>query len=238
MNKIPTELWVGEHEKLVASVYDYLEKELSIKFGSTASRHIRDRQHHSVRWISPEKKQYRRADLESVEHELSFALAEGEQFFFILEQADLLNPSSANSLLKSLEEPPAGYRFILLVERLALVLPTIRSRSLVKDFGFSTGSLKALSFIEIFKNPGGFSHIEFMTEFEKAQITEYQTLVILDQIYNYWSMQYKNALLEDDIVAAQKADRMIKIISYGFDRLPMPGSAKSFWRNLFLLASL
>ncbi len=51
----------------------------------------------------------------------------------ILYQAQRLNPSSANALLKSLEEPPAGVLFILTADSQAGVLPTILSRCGVYD---------------------------------------------------------------------------------------------------------
>lgn len=46
----------------------------------------------------------------------------------LLYTAEALNPSAANALLKTLEEPPEGVYFILLSHHLARVLPTIRSR--------------------------------------------------------------------------------------------------------------
>ena len=52
----------------------------------------------------------------------------------IIEQAHLLNPQSGNSLLKSLEEPPAGTYFILITPLATAVLPTIRSRSQLVRF--------------------------------------------------------------------------------------------------------
>lgn len=47
---------------------------------------------------------------------------------FVIEQVDALSPQAANRMLKTLEEPPAFVHLILLTERLAEVLPTIRSR--------------------------------------------------------------------------------------------------------------
>ena len=49
----------------------------------------------------------------------------------ILDPAETLNISSANALLKSLEEPPARVLFLLLSDRPKAVLPTIASRSQV-----------------------------------------------------------------------------------------------------------
>lgn len=46
----------------------------------------------------------------------------------IIHPAEDMNPSSANSLLKSLEEPPDGAMFLLVSHRPARLLPTIRSR--------------------------------------------------------------------------------------------------------------
>jgi len=46
----------------------------------------------------------------------------------ILEQAEYLNTAAANSLLKSLEEPPEGVRFLITAARAGKLLPTILSR--------------------------------------------------------------------------------------------------------------
>ena len=46
----------------------------------------------------------------------------------IVDTADELNPNSANALLKSLEEPPAGTLFVLLSKAVGALLTTIRSR--------------------------------------------------------------------------------------------------------------
>jgi len=42
--------------------------------------------------------------------------------------AERMNPVTANSLLKTLEEPPEGFRFVLSTSASHLLLPTIRSR--------------------------------------------------------------------------------------------------------------
>jgi DNA polymerase-3 subunit delta' len=47
---------------------------------------------------------------------------------FVLDGADRLTVPAANALLKTLEEPPRTTRFLLLAEKFARVLPTIRSR--------------------------------------------------------------------------------------------------------------
>ena len=47
--------------------------------------------------------------------------------------ADFLTEACSNSLLKSVEEPPTGYHFIFLAERLSQILPTIQSRCMIKS---------------------------------------------------------------------------------------------------------
>lgn len=50
--------------------------------------------------------------------------------FIIIDSTEDLNNSSANSLLKSLEEPKKNTFFILITHQISLLLPTIRSRCL------------------------------------------------------------------------------------------------------------
>lgn len=55
--------------------------------------------------------------------------------FVVLDPVDALNDESANALLKTIEEPPAGTQFVLVTARVASLLPTIRSRSQRVRFG-------------------------------------------------------------------------------------------------------
>jgi len=54
--------------------------------------------------------------------------ARGRGKVAVLHPADVLNAQSANALLKTLEEPPAGTRLVLTSADPALLLPTVRSR--------------------------------------------------------------------------------------------------------------
>jgi DNA polymerase-3 subunit delta' len=62
---------------------------------------------------------------------LNYAPVIGRRRAFIVERAETLTESAANSLLKVLEEPPPYVLFILLASHTARVLPTIVSRSQV-----------------------------------------------------------------------------------------------------------
>ncbi len=59
---------------------------------------------------------------------LDFRPLEGSSKVFIIDPANLLNASSANALLKGLEEPPDNSYFILITNSLHALLPTVRSR--------------------------------------------------------------------------------------------------------------
>lgn len=61
-------------------------------------------------------------------HTLAYGPSVGRRRVYILDNADVLTESAANSLLKSLEEPPPYALFILLATHPARVLPTIVSR--------------------------------------------------------------------------------------------------------------
>jgi DNA polymerase-3 subunit delta' len=63
--------------------------------------------------------------------------------FFLIEEAAELQPAAANTLLKTLEEPPASTRFILGTAAPDKLLPTIRSRCQKVGFAALPESLRA-----------------------------------------------------------------------------------------------
>jgi len=81
-----------------------------------------------VRVISPEKDQTTIIQMREMIHDLNFAPLSGKFRVMIIEQADTLNPSSENCILKILEEPPPYAVLILLSSNPNSLLPTIRSR--------------------------------------------------------------------------------------------------------------
>jgi len=73
---------------------------------------------------------------------LGFQPLEGRNKVFIIDPADLLNASSANAMLKALEEPPENSYLILVTRKLQAILPTVRSRC--QSYAFSPLSLNEL----------------------------------------------------------------------------------------------
>ncbi|RNA64432.1 DNA polymerase III subunit delta' [Prosthecochloris sp. ZM_2] len=72
--------------------------------------------------------------ISELQQKASFMPSGGGKKIFIISQAEKLNPSAANKLLKLLEEPPAHVLFILVSSRPENILPTIRSRCQVLKF--------------------------------------------------------------------------------------------------------
>ena len=75
-----------------------------------------------------EKKNISIEETRSAIESLSIGSHRGGNRVILIYPLEFLRPDAANTLLKSLEEPPANTIFILLADRVDRVLPTIRSR--------------------------------------------------------------------------------------------------------------
>ena len=82
--------------------------------------------------ISPEQETIKKEQIDSLEHE--FALSSDYKRVFIIKDIDKATLSASNSLLKFLESLNEGDYGILLSENINLVLPTIKSRSVLVHF--------------------------------------------------------------------------------------------------------
>ena len=69
-----------------------------------------------------------------LQQKAAFMPSGGGRKVFIISQAEKLNQSAANKLLKLLEEPPKHVLFILVSSRPESILPTIRSRCQILKF--------------------------------------------------------------------------------------------------------
>jgi DNA polymerase III delta' subunit len=77
----------------------------------------------------------------------------GRKRVFIISEADKMNEESSNTVLKTLEEPPFFSHFILVTDKVHLILPTIKSRCQALQFGpvgkdVIAGALREKSFGE------------------------------------------------------------------------------------------
>jgi DNA polymerase III subunit delta' len=86
--------------------------------------------HPDLTWVAPSgaHEMLRRDVDEAVVAAAAHTPFEARWRVFVLERADTMNDETANSLLKTLEEPPAYVVLLLLTDRPTQVLPTIASR--------------------------------------------------------------------------------------------------------------
>ncbi|HUQ32587.1 MAG TPA: DNA polymerase III subunit delta' [Pyrinomonadaceae bacterium] len=90
--------------------------------------------HPDVLLARPFTRVLRIGPMREIEQEANYRPFEGRARVFIIEEANRLNESSSNALLKTLEEPPVSSHLILITSRPAQLLPTIRSRCQVVRF--------------------------------------------------------------------------------------------------------
>src|SRR5437016_10939055 len=117
-NLPPAQLWIGQHQQTIVEIEQLLQKLLCKNNGCNSCitcMQIREKQHHAIMWLHPEKN-YTLDQLEDLFATLTFQQEPGKHFFFIIQKADFLTAACANKLLKPMEEPPAGYHFILMAE--------------------------------------------------------------------------------------------------------------------------
>lgn len=82
-----------------------------------------------VALLLPEGPSIRIAQTRAINDEVFRPPREGRQRFFIIDEAERLRDEAANSLLKTLEEPPATSTIVLITSQPDSLLPTIRSRA-------------------------------------------------------------------------------------------------------------
>lgn len=233
---IASHLWIGQHDAVRTTIINSLQKHFCAHDGCNrcAICHaIATEQHHAVQWIRPTT-QYTRELLDPLFEKITLALPSQEQFFFILEQVDFMPAACANSLLKSLEEPPAGYYFFLCAQREHTILPTIRSRCMLHTVTASQKYMYAHPLFDYFINGVSPNPAAFLTDLESSDINEQESIALLDALLAHFMHTAQQAMQKNNTEAYQKTMHTIAIISAGFAQLPMPGSSKIFWKNMYL----
>lgn len=235
----PAYLWVGSDAELTQRALDFIKEHICKKGGCNVCadcKNISNKQHHLLLWLSPEN-YYTLAQLEVVMQTIVFALDPDQHFFIVFEHAELFNTACANSLLKSLEEPPAGYHFILLARRTEGILPTIRSRCMVEIFPSALEDEKH-PLLAFFTPVHLTKAAEFTRELERNRMPEKEVPAFLDYLVEYWLKRIQSASERNDEKEVIDAQAVLSILE-GARAVPlMPGSSKIFLRNLYLMLSI
>lgn len=84
-----------------------------------------------IKFLEPDTKTFKLSLVDEIKSSFLSTPFEIDRKFYILRNADLMNKEAANACLKMFEDSPPFNHFILLVENIDLILPTIISRSVV-----------------------------------------------------------------------------------------------------------
>lgn len=93
-----------------------------------ACRKVDHNNHPDLHIFEPDGQQIKIEQIRELQRELSFRPLEAKKKVCLIDQADRMNPSAANALLKTLEEPSSNTLIILLSSRPDAMLVTVRSR--------------------------------------------------------------------------------------------------------------
>lgn len=231
----PAYLFIGSRTILEKETLSFLKQNFCRKESCEnciTCTQIESKQHHGAIWIEPEKR-YTLAEIEIISQKAILGLDRNQHCFFVLTKADFLTPACANSLLKLVEEPPPGYHFIFLAERRAQVLPTIRSRCTEKVFRQKGKDHQIPTLVQQFMRLDA-DPLAFSKELTKCTMTEQECMLYLDELLAYWIAAYKRTLQSNNQHHQATAYQMVTLLKRTVKTPPSPGSAKIFWKNLFL----
>lgn len=232
----PAFLWIGAHALLTAKAKKWLQQRWCSHNGCgncLACQQVQQEQHHAIIWINPEKG-YTLEQLEIIHERMAFKLEAGQDFYFVLQKADSLTMQCSNSLLKSIEEPPAGYHFLLLAERADTILPTIRSRCQVEIIAGACTSNQTDIFMQFFTTTKRANPLAFLKELDALKISERESMQLVDQLFEHWLKKARTALIENKTDELKEINAVLAVLKQAYLLPPMPGSSKLFWKNLFV----
>ncbi len=234
---IPTNIIVGPHEQTAAAVLDFFKK-LWCKTSSDSCfcntcKQLSHHQHHFLAWIAPTK-DYTVDDLGPLFSTTALALDDGVGFYFVLEHTEKLTASTANRLLKLLEEPPVGYHFILLTDNLSALLPTIVSRSEVMTL-IPQYTLPPHPLVEFFARGATLEQVsEFESTLSGLKLSDSASLQVLDELFAHLEEQLVIAVKKNAFDVQDNLVIQLTFIKKAMATPPQSGSSDLFWKNLWV----
>ena len=189
---------------------------------------LHNKQHYASLWLTSNKK-YTLENIEPIFAQTKFKLEDTQHFFIIVERADLLSTLCQNKLLKLVEEPPQGYRFIFLAERENNFVLPLKSRCITQ---YITASEIIIHDILIKQLTNLTPDLYTLFEYINIQCpTEPDTLLIIDQLMRYINQLYKKT---NDNEEQEHIKQQLSLITQAIKE-PLPqGSSKIFWRNFVI----
>lgn len=238
-NKIqhPTQLWVGDSLTLNSQIILHLQQKLCHNQACQTCitcKQIAAKEHPWVNWIMPERS-YALEQIDEIITMASFQLDSDEQRFFILPQAERLTDQCSNRLLKTIEEPFPGYNFFFLAARPQALPLTIQSRCVVQKFVNKSNFETYKDFLQPFLSLRFNEPINFIKQLDTLDIKEQETKELIDDLFDHWSTIMKSEI-RSDTIASQTTQNLVAVFQQAINNPPMTGSAKIFWKNLYITA--
>ena len=149
---------------------------------------IDDGNYPELKKIYPDGQVIKKEQLYELQKEFSTKAIESEKKVYIIYDAEKLNASAANSLLKFLEEPPEGIVAILLTNSSNRVLGTILSRCQILKF--SNSNVEEFIKYNKIKENQTYYKIAFSI-FGKTQIDD-SIKIFVDSVIDFWKLYENN----------------------------------------------
>jgi len=235
--KHPTQLWISDPITLDQQMTAYLQKNLCANNACQSCitcKQIVAKEHPYIQWLQPERS-YNLEQIDELIQSASFQLDPHEQRFFIIQQAHRLTEQCSNRLLKTIEEPFAGYNFFFLTQAPHALPLTIQSRCVVQKFTSQAAADTYKEFLIPFTALQFNDPINFIKQLEALDIKEQETKELVDELFETWSAQAKRDVIQDN-TSLQTSRAMMHLLKDALDNPPMTGGAKIFWRNLYMIA--
>lgn len=231
-----THLWISDHitaeQQIIVALQQILCDQAGCKI-CTRCVQISQKTHPWIMWLEPENN-YTLEQIDQVIESVQFLLDTKEKRFFIFTQAHELTSACCNRLLKTIEEPHAGYFFIFTTHRPQELLPTLTSRCFVQNFKSQNLDHDFHEIIEPFINLKFNNPIQFMKLIEKQNIKESASKEIIDLLFQLFHKKLKESIQYSDTKAQAKNLEIILILKKSLLQLPIQGSHKLFWKNVYL----
>ena len=131
----------------------------------------------------------------------------GKKKIIIINGIDKLKTETANTFLKTLEEPPLNCQIILITENISFILPTIRSRCL--NIGFNKLSISIRS--HILKNILNLNYENSLPESLSDSNTSIFDSFLNFNKDNYDNVDFIDTLFNDIIVNYEASDQIFSL---------------------------
>ena len=234
----PAHLVTGDHFQAETQIIRWLQETLPHLHSGTecpVCSAIEQKNFYALTWITPTNR-YTLEDIDPIFSRITLQLAPGQHHFFIVTRSELLSQACANTLLKAVEEPPAGYHFIFCAPHKNLVLPTIVSRCVETHSGISSNQSQSTHPLVTHGCSSEHDWPAIYKEIAYYSLNEHETLRLFEKLLYALTNIYKKKLLSSEAVSFSHnaLESLLHFCKDILDKPLQPGSAKIIWRDFFM----